>query len=528
DGLRLVLEIKSDADPQLVMAYLFKHTELQKNFSYNMTALVPSEDGQTLVPRDGLSLKDLLRYFLDFRLATVRRRYEYQLRLLRRRIHILEGFRLIFNALDKAIRLIRESSGKAEAADKLKKAFALDDEQATAVLDAQLYKLAQLEIRKILDELEEKQAEAARIEALLASDKKLWGVIKQEMEKLIEKFGQRRLTRMASDEDVLTFDEEAYIVRENTHVVLTRDGWIKRVARLSSVESTRVREGDQVIAVVPGSTLDHAVFFTDDGTAFTMRIHDVPSSSGYGEPITKYFRLADGARVIAALPTDSRIVPDTVPAPDGQPAGPHLLIITTAGMVLRLPLAPFRTASTRVGRRYVKLEEGHKVVAVHLVRPEHRSVLLATRLGYLIHFPVDEVPVLSGVGKGVIGIKLGQGDSCLGGVLAGPPEADSTPQKLTVITESGKTQQFGPDNVKLQRRGGSGIKPGLRTRFTAMVPPEITLVNWEEIENRGKEGEGKLLFAPETAGVGSQQNTNGRHKERSAAGPDGLYSFTDD
>jgi DNA gyrase subunit A len=483
DGLRLVLEIKSDADPQLVMAYLFKHTELQKNFSYNMTALVPSEDGHTLVPRDGLSLKELLRYFLDFRLATVRRRYEYQLRVLQRRIHILEGFRIIFNALDKAIRLIRESQGRADAATKLQNAFALDAEQVAAILEAQLYRIAQMEIRKILEELKEKQAEAARIEGLLGSDKKLWGVIQKEMEGLIEKFGQRRQTRMASEDDVLTFDEQAYIVRENTNVVLTRDGWIKRVGRLSSVESTRVREGDQVMAVVPGSTLDQVVFFTDDGTAYTTRIYEVPPSSGYGEPITKYFRLADGARVITALSCDPRFVPETLPMPDGDtPPGPHLLVVTSAGMVVRVPLAPFRTPSTRVGRRYIKLQAGQRVVSVLLVGQEHRSVVLATRFGYLIHFPLEEVPVLSGVGKGVIGIKMGLGDTCLGGMLGGPHGG-----RMVVLTETGKTQEYDLAAIKQQKRGGLGFKPGLRTRFTSLLAPPIELVNWDEVEGRSRD-----------------------------------------
>ena len=128
----------------------------------NMTALVPLEDGATMVPKDGLSLKDILQHFLDFRFATVKRRFEYQLRVLRRRIHILEGFAIIFNALDRAIKLIRESSGKPDAAEKLKKAFALDDEQTTAILDAQLYKIAQMEIQKILEELAEKKKEAAK------------------------------------------------------------------------------------------------------------------------------------------------------------------------------------------------------------------------------------------------------------------------------------------------------------------------------------------------------------------------------
>ena len=126
---------------------------------------------------------------------------------------------------------------------------------------------------------------------------------------------------MGSSEDVLEFDPEAYIVRENTNVVLTRDGWIKRVGRLASVEGTRVREGDEVIAVVPGSTLDHVVFFADDGTAYTMRVNEVPASSGYGEPITKFFKLDDQVRVIGAATTDPRFVPADVEARQGRPAG---------------------------------------------------------------------------------------------------------------------------------------------------------------------------------------------------------------
>src|SRR5208283_3706223 len=135
--------------------------------------------------------------------ATVRRRFEYELVQLRDRIHILEGFRIIFDALDRAIRLIRESEGKADASDKLIKTFKLDEKQAGAILDAQLYRIAQLEIKKILDELKEKTAEAKKIEGILGSEKKLWGVVKDELTGLAEKFGERRRTRMASGEDAL-------------------------------------------------------------------------------------------------------------------------------------------------------------------------------------------------------------------------------------------------------------------------------------------------------------------------------------
>ena len=250
----------------------------------------------------------------------------------------------------------------------------------TAILDAQLYKIAQMEIKKILDELAEKKKEASRIETILASEKKLWGVIKDEMGKL-----DRQVRRAAQDagwprdEDVLEFDEEAYIVRENTNVVLTRDGWVKRVGRLASVESTRVREGDEVVAVIPGSTLDHVVFFADDGAAYTMRINEVPASSGYGEPITKFFSLADQVKVIAAITTDPRFTPADQAVNGDQTwravcAGRDC----KSGYVLRTPLTGFRTESTKAGRRYVKLEEGDKVVMVKLVGDED-GVMLCSR-----------------------------------------------------------------------------------------------------------------------------------------------------
>src|SRR5207302_6848670 len=136
-------------------------------------------------------------------------------------------------------------------------------------------------------------------------------------EALGAKFASRRRTRLGSGEDAPEFDPEAYIVKENTNVVLTRDGWIKRVGRLASVEGTRVREGDAVLAVVPGSTLDHVILLADDGTAYTMRINEVPASSGYGEPVAKFFKLDDQVKIVAVATTDERFVPAEI-APDSK------------------------------------------------------------------------------------------------------------------------------------------------------------------------------------------------------------------
>jgi DNA gyrase subunit A len=478
NGLRITMEMKPGTDPNLMMAYLYRHTALQENFAYNLTCLAPGEDG-TLRP-ERLGLKAILRHFLDFRFATVRRRFEYDLERLRERIHILEGFRIIFDALDRALKLIRESEGKKDAAEKLIKAFKIDEVQANAVLDAQLYKIAQLEIQQILDELKEKKAQADKIEALLRSQKKLWGVVKDELAELGEKYPDRRRTKMASGEDTPEFDEKAYIVRENANVVLTRDGWIKRVGRLASVETTRVREGDEVVAVVPGSTLDHVVFFADDGTAYTMRINEVPASSGYGEPIAKFFKLADQVKVIGAVSTDPRFTPADQPASNDEPSPPYLLVVTAQGQTLRTPLAPFRVESTKVGRRYVKLNEGDRVALV-TVPDKEKTIYLASANGHVIHFAIEEINVLSGVGKGVMGIKLEEGDTCLGGALMG-----GRFDKFVLETSGGKTMEFGPAKYEVTSRGGKGFEAVKRTNFVRVVPPPIELVDWEQVE--GKNG----------------------------------------
>ncbi|MFO0809638.1 MAG: DNA topoisomerase (ATP-hydrolyzing) [Gemmataceae bacterium] len=474
NGLRIALDVRPGTDPNVVMAYLYKHTQLQENFAYNLTCLVPEGDGKTRPER--LGLKAILRHFVDFRFTTVKRRFDFELEQLRRRIHILEGFAIVFDDLDKAIKIIRNSEGKADAAAKLMKAFPLDEDQTNAILEVQLYKIAQMEIQRIRDELRDKRAEAAKIEAILKSKAKLWAVVKDELGKLEDKYATRRRTRMATDEDVLEFNEEVYIVRENANVVLTKDGWIKRVGRLASVETTRVREGDEVIAVVPGSTLDHVVFFADDGTAYTMRINEVPASHGYGEPITKFFKMADQVKVVAAVTTDERFIPTETKGKRGDPPGPYVLAATAQGLTLRTPFAAFRTASTKAGRRYIRLGDGDRAVFA-TVPGEESSMFLASRVGHVIHFPIDEVNVLSGVGKGVLGIKLKPGDECLGGALSG-----TRFDALVVETTGGRTMDIRRGAYPPTHRGGKGYEVVKRADLVRVVPPPIQLVDWEQLD----------------------------------------------
>ncbi|MBI3822229.1 MAG: DNA topoisomerase 4 subunit A [Planctomycetes bacterium] len=483
-GLRVTIDIKPDVDASLVMAYLFKHTALQDNFAVNMTCLVPDEAGVMQPQR--LGLKEVLQYFLDFRLDTVRKRFEYELEVLLKRIHILKGFKIIFDALDKAIKMIRESQGRADAAEKLMKAFDLDQIQTDATLDAQLYKIAQMEIKRILEELKEKKAQAEEIEEILKSKRRLWTIVKTELNDLGEKFGDKRRTRIGSSEDELEFSEEAFIVKENTNVVLTSDGWIKRVGRLASVEGTRVREGDAVIAVAPASTLEHVIFFADDGTACTMRVNEVPASSGYGEPIAKFYKLDDQVKIVNAVTTDNRFIPEKIkPVNKDDPPGPYLLFVTKDGLCARTPLEPYRIESTKVGRRYARLNDGDKVVMAAVLVGDEESIFLASADGHIIHFRIDEINILAGVGKGVMGIKLADDDRCIGGALI-----TRASQMLQVETSGGKLLEYTGRHDTVSR-GGKGFEAVKRTTLVKVIPGPIELVNWDEIEGKPSERNGK-------------------------------------
>src|SRR5262249_27211602 len=157
-------------------------------------------------------------------------------------------------------------------------------------------------------------------------------------------------------------------------------------------------------------------FFADDGTAYTLRTNEVPASSGYGEPLAKFFRLDDQVRIVTAVTTDERFTAPDEAASNGESPGPYLLVVTAQGQTLRTPLAPFRTASTKLGRRYVRLNDGDRVVMATVLKDE-KTLFLASASGHVLHFPIEQINILAGAGKGVIGIKLTEGDTCLGGAL---------------------------------------------------------------------------------------------------------------
>ncbi|HWF86656.1 MAG TPA: DNA topoisomerase IV subunit A [Vicinamibacterales bacterium] len=464
EDVRIALEMKKDADEKMIMAYLFKHTPLQINFAVNLTCLVPTENPELGRP-ERLDLKQILWHFLHFRLDVVTKRLEHELAALQKRIHILEGFEKVFDALDEIIRIIRKSDGKPDAAEKIMKRFELDADQTDAILELKIYRLARLEILIITNELAEKRKRAKQIRALLGDEASRWKLVRSEIEDVHARYGDKRRSAIASDSAEPEYSAHDFIVEEDNIVIVSRDGWIKRQKEVKDLATTRLREGDAVLAVLPGSTRATCVFFTNFGVAYTSRIIDVPASTGYGEPIQRFFKLKDGEKVIAALSLDSRVVGLIAPKKEGEAAPVHAVAVTSDGYALRFSLEPLVEPSTRSGRRYARPAEGAEVVGV--ARVTGREILIAaTAQARGLLCKADEVNYLSGPGKGVILIRLNDEDKVLG-FIASTGDRDL----LTVETSRGAEQTISTTKYEVTGRGGKGRELLQRGQFTRILWP---------------------------------------------------------
>ncbi|RYE81483.1 MAG: DNA topoisomerase IV subunit A [Myxococcales bacterium] len=480
DDVRIVVELKKGSDPQLVMAYVYKHTPLQISVTVNLTCLVPlatapvatgsavmgSGDEEGVCVPERLGLSAMIQYFLAFRMETVRRRLVYDLEELRRRIHLLEGFDKVFSALDEALKLIRKSNDKPDARAKLVARFELSDIQANAVLDMALFKLAHLEIEAIRHELDQRRAEAKRIEALLKNDAKRWDLIKGELAEIKAKYANKRRTRIGGGKDEPEYSAEDFIADEDATVVLTTQGWVKRVREVKDLTTTRVRDGDSVLTAVAGSTRSSVAFFSNFGACYVARIHDIPATTGHGEPIQKFFKLDDGERIIACLSFDPRVL--AVPeATEGEPQAPFALAVTRGGLALRFALSAHRDPSNKSGRRYARLNEGDEALLVTAVS-DRDGVLAAASDGTALAVPVSEVPILSGAGKGAPLLRLDEGERVIGAIVV-PRKSDG----VTLETEKGKSHDVTWSQVS-GSRGAPGAVVAKRDRFARMVLPPPT------------------------------------------------------
>ena len=458
--VRVVLELKQGADPALVMAYLYKHTPIELSFHVNMTCLVPTQNREVAGPMR-LNLLSIMREFLDFREEVVTRRFENELAELRRRIHILEGFATIFDALDETIRIIRKSDGKADAAAKVSKRFGLDEDQTDAILELKLYKLARLEIQIIVEELGAKRTRAKEIEAILKDKRKLWKVIRGELGEIAEKFSDKRRTKVGGGGgDEVEFQAEDFILDEEVTVIVSRDGWLKRSREIKDISTTRVREGDAVLAALRGSTKEFMAIFSNFGSCYVMRINDVPASTGYGEPVQKLFNFRDGERVVAAYVVTGN-------GPSVLSEGGQIIGVTKHGFGFRLNPDPHREVSTRAGRRYAKLEEGDEVVNVLPFKPKQAICIVTAKARHLMCM-ADEAAELANPGKGVTMIKTEDDDAVLGFAM-GDPYGDEI---LIAELDNGKKVSLGPGHDEITSRGGKGHVLSRKNKVVRALLPE--------------------------------------------------------
>lgn len=510
EEIRIVLELRPGAGAEAALAYLYKNTSLQVNFGVNLTCLLPAEGAEVAVP-DRLDLKTILLHFLDFRLRVVVRRLNYELENLLKRIHILEGFAIVFNNLDEAIRIIRASDGKADAAPKLINRFKLSELQADAILETKLYRLGKLEIKDILDELAAKRKRVAEIEALLADESSLWKIIRGEIKELAKIYGDDRRTRIEAPTAVaVEYREEEYIVDDDAWVIVTRTGWIKRQKSFADVAGIRVRDDDKIGWIYRARARQTITLFTDRGVGYTLRVNDIPLTTGHGEPIQKMFALEDQEHLVGVICHDPRCLPPAELQPphagsdenrsgesflsvelahakerngengevhangstngDGKsPSPPFGVAATAGGKILRFSIASFAAVSTRKGRSVVRLDSEFPddlVVGVE-ASDGSENVCLATRNARVLIFPVAEVNVVAGAAKGVAAIKLLHDDRVLGFTLA-----DRVREGLEVRTNRGASMIVRATKYPVASRGGKGYAVLQRGTIEAVVPPE--------------------------------------------------------
>jgi DNA gyrase subunit A len=406
-----------------------------------------------------------MRYFLDFRFEITTKRLNYDLRLLKARLHILKAFEMLYDDLDTAIKLIRKSKSKEEAGEKIKKHFRFDDEQTKAILEMQLYKLAGLEIERILKEKAEKTKLKKDIEAILGSQKKIWGLVKTELLEIKEKYGDRRKSVMKAAEDV-EFSQEDFIVHEDVTVILTRMGWVRRVKTVG--ENLRFKEGDELLALLPANTRDNIAIFSSAGKVYVSKAFDLPAGSGFGEPVQHLFKFGDGERPIMAMNLSTVLAGSPAAADEDEKAKgkqPRLalsggtviaLSVSTKGVGFKFDLSQFNSVTTRAGKKFAGVKAGDSILGVDIL--DLPLVLFLTTEGKAVVVAAKDIPQLTGAGKGVKLVNVKKGDIALF-------RAVRKGEQIKVIDEKGKERVLDLKKYGVMTRGSVGLKAVKAVRF---------------------------------------------------------------
>jgi len=394
-------------------------------------------------------LMDICQEFLKFRNQVVTRSFKYELGLLEKRLHILDGFAAVFADLDKALKLIRSSKSRKEAHEKIQKHFKLDDEQTSAILEFPLYRLVAMEMDKILDEQREKLKEMKRIKAILNSPKKIWAEVRKQLEEIDKKYGDKRKSKFGSNDSV-EFNAEDFIEHEDVHIVISQNGWIRKLKTLTDASTLKFKENDQLLGTTQCNTKDLLALFTSFGVAYVVKAYNLPfTRSGFGEPIQSLFNFADGEKVIGMIrmPASTENKQTSGQSSLAFENNAEYMVASANGFGFRFPISNL-SETTRSGRKIMSLKNDDRMIAFAPVTQNY--VFLATTKGKGIVIATEQITQLTGSGKGVILMKTG--DSQLAGF-----KFVTLKDKINLVFDSGKDKQITVKSVRLCNRGGQGV-----------------------------------------------------------------------
>jgi DNA gyrase subunit A len=477
DGMRIVIELKRGAQPEIVLNQLYKHTQMQESFSMIFLAVL---NGQ---PRE-LSLDQAIRAFIDHRIDVVQRRTVFLLRKAREREHILEGYKIALDNLDTVIKIIRGSGSRAEARENLyawgkgtEIVVTLDRErlpyeekgltlrQIDAILELQLYRLTQLSIDELMNELKQVREKIAEYESILASEKKLRKVIVKELEEVRDKYGDARRTQIVDESVELQLED--LIADEQVAVTVSHQGYLKRTPisiyrqqRRGGTGRTgmKTREEDFVAQLIVNSTHSFLLCFTNTGRVYWLKVYEIPdvSAAGKGKSMQSLLDLQPGENVRAILPVR-----------DLEEEGKFIFFATQKGTVKKTPLKDFSNVMAR-GIIAIGIDPDDELVKAR-VTDGSQIIFLATHLGQAIRFDESDVRSMGRPAYGVRGITLKKGDFVVG-VAVTPKEHEAGAYRILSVTENGFGKRTDVEEYRLQARGGKGVK-------NMAVTPRIGRVN---------------------------------------------------
>ena len=463
-GMRIVIELKKDVNANVVLNFLYKHTQLQDTFGAIMLALVNGEPKY-------LSLREMIRHYIDHQKDVIVRRTRYDLNKAEARAHILEGLLIALDHIDEVIALIRASRTDAEARDGLMSRFGLTEKQATAILDMRLRRLTGLERDKIEAEYQELLKQIEYFRAVLANERMVLDIIKTEITDIRNRFADERRTEItALDGEIDVMD---LIQEEDMVVTLTHFGYVKRLPKATyraqkrggkGIIGATTREEDFVEQLFVTSTHDPLMFFTDRGRAYQLRCYEIPEAG----------RMARGTAIVNLLPIEGgEKVTAMLPVPEEKVAGHYLVMATRKGLIKRTELKDFENLR-RSGLIAIVLREEDELIGVALTDGT-RDVLLGTRGGMAIRFSETDVRVMGRVSMGVKSIELAEGDEVVAMSIVEEGE------QVLSITRNGFGKRTEIDEYRVQSRGGKGIKAMNLTEKTGLLAGQLLVDEDEDI-----------------------------------------------